>query len=161
MNLLIAFLTPFFLMLADSNQKIEILEQGENLYLKTGWYYVSETENGIKRKAEVTEIIYNLNSEPIVTCNNFTELRIYESVFKIHGLMISFDEKGTEKWSTATRNSIDKKVGFVFQNNLIYTATVKSEITQGISAIEDKSYSVEELENLKERIESEIEENCP
>ena len=162
MYLLITFLSSICLVFSDSNLETGILEiDSKNLNLKTGWYYVIETQNGIERELEGTDLNHYLDPDPIVTCNNFKELRIYESVFKIHGLMISFDEEGIENWRIATRNSIDKKVGFVFQNNLIYTATVKSEITFGVSAIEGKSFSIEEVEELKRKIEAEIEENCP
>jgi preprotein translocase subunit SecD len=65
------------------------------------------------------------------------------------------DKDGTGKWSIATQNSIGLKLAFVLDNRLLQVATVMSQITGGVTAINRSIYSKQDLENFKKIIENE------
>ena len=65
------------------------------------------------------------------------------------------DKEGTENWSYATQKAIMKKLAFVLDNELLQVATVKSQITGGVTVLNRGDYSRQELENFKTVIESE------
>ena len=64
-------------------------------------------------------------------------------------------KEGTENWSYATQKAIMKKLAFILDNRLLQVATVNSQITGGITALNRRDYSRQELENFKIIIESE------
>jgi len=130
----------------------------DSTVLYTGWYYVVDTSNGYKRQLDKSEETYYLDPKPIVTAKNITTFEIYESSYnnkKYFGLTMRLDKAGTENWSIATAKAITRKLAFVLDNRLLQVATVNSQITAGVTALNRGGYSREELENFKTIIESE------
>lgn len=135
----------------------DILKQ-DSTVLYTGWYYVVDRPNGYKRQLDKSDETYYLDPKPIITAKNVTTFEIYESNHngkKYFGLTMRLDKEGTEKWSYATQKSIMKKLAFILDNRLLQVATVYSQITGGVTAINRGDYTRQELENFKTIIESE------
>jgi len=126
--------------------------------LYTGWYYIVDTANRFERQLDKSSQTFFINPNPIVTAKNFTTLEIYESSAAGHkylGLTMRLDKKGTEQWSTATGISIGKQLAFILDNKLLHVATVMSQITAGVTALNRGNYTRQELEKFKGIIENE------
>jgi preprotein translocase subunit SecD len=123
--------------------------------LTTGWYYMTTKEFGIERKLKGTEELFFISAKPIVTSKNFTEMKIYKSVEGDFGLLIKLDSEGTKNWSIATEKSIGKKLALIIDNELVFTPTVNLQIENGMSALNPKGYSKEELNKIKLNLEIE------
>ena len=130
----------------------------DSTILYTGWYYVVDTPNGYRRQLDKSNKTYYLNPKPIVTAKNVTTFDIYEGNYnnkKYFGLTMRLDKQGTENWSYATQKAIMNKLAFILDNRLLQVATVNSQITGGVTALNRGDYSRQELENFKTIIESE------
>lgn len=132
--------------------------QYDSTTLYTGWYYVVDTPTNYKRQLDKSDETFYLDSKPIVTAKNITTFEIYESNYndkKYFGLAMRLNEEGTENWSNATYRSIGNKLAFILDNRLLQVATVNSQITGGVTALNRGEYSRQELEHFKKIIESE------
>ena len=130
----------------------------DSTILYTGWYYVVDTPNNYKRQLDKSDEIYYLDPKPIITAKNVTTFEIYESSYnnkKEFGLTMRLDKEGTENWSYATQKAIMNKLAFILDNRLLQVATVNSQITGGVTALNRRGYSIQELESFKTIIESE------
>lgn len=135
----------------------DILKHNSTI-LNTGWYYVIDTPNNYKRQLDKSEETYYLDPKPIITAKNVTTFEIHESNYnnkKFFGLTMRLGKQGTENWSYAAQKAIMKKLAFILDNRLLQVATVNSQITGGITALNRRDYSRQELENFKIIIESE------
>ena len=139
----------------NESDKTSISEVTQNDQLKTGWYYLSDKDNGIEKTLNGTKEIYYLIPEPIVTVDNFTDLEIYQSYYGDYGMTIRLDKKGTEKWSIATGKSIGKKLALVIDNELYFMPQVNAQIDVGITALNRGDLSETELKAIKNKIEKE------
>lgn len=91
-------------------------ESKDEIYLKTGWYYITDSLNGVAKHLDKSDsILYYIDKEPILTIDNFTRLAVYESdsETKYVGLYIFFDEEGTESWSLATEKSKNRNLALI------------------------------------------------
>ena len=132
--------------------------QYDSIILYTGWYYIVDAENGIKRQLDKSDDTFFIDPKPIVVAKNFTTFEIYENYAggqKNIGLTMWLDKQGTESWSVATEKAIGKQLAFILDNRLLYVAKVNSQITAGVTALNRGNYSKSELENFKTIIESE------
>jgi preprotein translocase subunit SecD len=147
--------------LKDSEHYIKAtlnLANPDSTVLNTGWYYIVYDESGFKRQLEKSTDTFYLDPKPIVIANNFTKFEIYESKAggqSYVGLTMILDELGTENWSVATEKAIGKQLAFILDNRLLHVASVNSQITGGVTALNRSDYSKRELENIKRIIEAE------
>lgn len=132
-----------------------IAEITQNGQLRTGWYYLSDKDNGIEKTLNGTKEIYYLHPSPIVTVDNFTDLEIYQSNSGDYGMTIRLDKKGTEQWSIATGKSIGNKLALVIDNELYSIPQVNAQIDVGITALNRGDLSETELKAIKNKIEKE------
>ncbi len=126
--------------------------------LVTGWYYIVDNNDGLKRQLESNKEDYFIDPTPIVTVKSFTELAIYESNAggkKYIGLSIRLDKIGAKNWSLATEKSVGKKLAFILDNKLIYTPHVNAQITGGMAALNGGDLTKEQLEKIKTILEKE------
>ncbi len=130
----------------------------DSTILYTGWYFVVDTPNSYKRQLDKSDETYYLDPTPIITAKNVTTFEIYESTFKGKKdveLAMRLDKEGTESWSNATLRAQGSKLAFILDNRLLQVATVNSQITGGITALNRGDYSRQELENFITIIQSE------
>ena len=137
----------------DNKQETKSVPPQSIDFLRTGWYYISDT--GIEKALKGTEETFFINPNPIVTVDDFSEMEIYESNFGDFGLSIQLDKKGTEQWRIATGMSIDKKLALIISNELYSTPTINSQIDVGMTVLNRGDLSEEELKLIKQRIEQE------
>ncbi len=130
----------------------------DSTILNTGWYYVVDTPNGYKRELDKSDETFYLDPKPIVTAKNIITFEIYEGNYKYKkyfGLTMRLDKEGTENWSNATYKAVGNKLAFVLDNRLLQVAMVNSQITGGVTALNRRDYSRQELESFKTIIENE------
>lgn len=139
-----------------------IINENDSI-LKTGWYYVSDTNTGYKRKLDKSDKYYFIDPIPFLTVNNFTEIKIIEiQESKNHNTLLGFtpDKDGQKKWNVATGKALGKVVAFILDNQLLDARLIYSQ-SQGNSEWiqtlwDDDKYSRKELEHFKTIIETEI-----
>jgi preprotein translocase subunit SecD len=131
-----------------------ILMQGfGNDMLATGWYYV--VDNDHRRQLEKDTIFYFIDTTPIVAPKHFTTLEVTEDNWHNAMLVIKFDKEGTKAWSNATAKYIGRRLALIIDNKLMIAPKVNSQITGGVSALNAKWYSKQDLEKFKTIIEKE------
>lgn len=64
---------------------------------------------------------------------------------------IRFNETGRYQFSKLTRNTIGNRIGFVFDNELIFSPTVLSQIDEGFATISSHNIQIEILYNKIKR----------
>ena len=140
----------------NNNNNLDI-EKPDSI-LSTGWYFIINKDNGIKRLLDKASEYYFIDPTPITTAKNFTQLRVYAAKDRGFGLLILLDEIGTKAWSSATKKASRnyQRLGFILDNKLLYLAPVFSQITNGTTAVTRNDYTKDELESFKTRIEKEI-----
>ncbi len=131
----------------------------DSLYLKTGWYKVSDDKtNGIPK-----EILINGQIQTIYI-DTFPQLSVKDiEVFYLVNdprvvsrvnIIMYFNETGTEKWSVLTEKSIHKQLAFVINNVVVSNPMVHSQITQGVALFDGNDYTPEEMYAIKRVLES-------
>lgn len=121
----------------------------KNCSLQTGWYYISDSGEGIERKMYRTFESYFLDPTPIVTYEDFEQIKL--DTTDVPRIILHLKADKIPVWAKATRESIGKKLGFIAGNVLISAPTVQSEIQSGVSQIA-QPYSVEELKLFKRKM---------
>ena len=127
--------------------------QTDNHKLANGWYYIIDEDRGIILTLDKSNSSYFLDPTPIVVSKNIQEITFKNDNDGNPYLKIQFDSVGTEAWKFATMKSINRRLGFVFNNKLIQAPKVNSEIDFGVSAIWD--YNKDQLSLIKSVLESE------
>jgi len=129
-------------------------------YLKTGWYFVNDGENGILRKLDNSTKRITVNPNPIITVENIEKLTIYETSNGEFGMHIIINKQGIEKLNTASKKAlkINPYLGLIIDNKLIYMPKVIDEIVDGYTALNRGDISERKLKKYKEKIEKEINE---
>ena len=135
----------------DENSKVT---SGDSS-LQTGWYYLSDANNGYRRQLDRDTAYYFLNPVPIVTVDNITTMEIYESNHGGIGLSMQLDEVGTDLWSVATDKTTGEYLAFVLNDKLLHVPRVNSQITVGMTALNRGNYTRQELDEFKKQIEKE------
>ncbi|MCQ6960290.1 SecDF P1 head subdomain-containing protein [Mucilaginibacter aquariorum] len=122
--------------------------------LKTGWYYVADKKNNYQRQQLNNKESYFINPRLIIPVNNFKTLEIRDALEPgASEIFIQFNERGTNAFRMATGNSINKRLAFIIDDKLIYTAIVNAQISSGLAVI--NGYSKTELEKFATQIKSE------
>ncbi len=125
-------------------------DKNQNEYLQNGWYEISKSESGVIRKDKRTNEKYYLVSEPIVTSKNIESYEEFSNFEGHEGIALYFDNKGTERWRIATKNSTGSYLIFILENEIISVQKVNSEITGGVSAFWKNLQTENEWKKLKE-----------
>ncbi len=103
-----------------------------------GWYYISNGTND------------SISEKPIVTVDDFEILKLDSSLNRENNKMIyqiigKINQESVEKWAEATEKSIGKRIGFIYNNELICDPQVNCRIESGNFAISSR-----QNHNLKE-----------
>lgn len=128
----------------------------DTLKLISGWYYVVESGQGVKRILDGDTSVYWLNPEPIVTAKHIAIFELYKSNFdNSWGLSMKLDDPGAEEWRMATGKSIGGHVALVVNNKLLYAPKVNAEISGGMTALNRGTYSKSQLKAIMKAIQAE------
>ncbi len=137
------------------------LENGRESSLKTGWYYISESETTCKRQLDKTSEFYFINPNVVVPVEQFDKLELTESKYdneKYPMIIIRFDSKGTDNWSIATEKSIGGKLALIINDKLVVAPKVNAQITAGVSAINRSDYSQQDIDEIFKTLENKLNE---
>jgi hypothetical protein len=125
--------------------------------LVSGWYYIIETDNGIKRQLDKSEEFYFVDPKPILVKEHFDKIEIFETDFKGQypdyiGLEIRINKEYANLWATATEKWIGKRLGLIIDNKLVNAPQVNARIDGGMTSLNRDVYSKEELEEFKTKL---------
>jgi hypothetical protein len=125
----------------------------EDIYLKTGWYFITDSIHGVPReiyRGTVKKIYYvdtTLQLAP-KDIELFCLSPDYHNKAAID-LIMYFDEEGTKKWEIVTEKSINENLAFIVNNLLLIAPKVNSAIIGGVSVLWGDNYTAEEMLALK------------
>ncbi len=125
--------------------------------LVTGWYYITETDNGFKRQLDKTDEYYFIDPKPILVKEQFDKVEIFETDFKgqypdYTGLKIQISQKHVNIWADATEKSIGYRLGLIIDNKLVNAPQVNARIEGGMTSLNRSVYSKKELEEFISRL---------
>lgn len=145
--------------LSDSDEVYfnwNILPAEDTSRLATGWYYVVESDQGVRRVLDGDTAVYWLNPKPIVTAKDIASFDLYQSNFdKSWGLSMKLEDAVVEQWRLATGQSIGGHLALVVNNKLLSAPKVNAEITGGMTALNRGTYSKGELKAIMKAIQAE------
>lgn len=104
-----------------------------------GWYYIVEGSAD------------SISKEPIVTVNDFAELKLDSGMNTQTGEMIyqitgKVNERSVKKYVDATEKSIGKRIGFVYNDVVVSDPRVNARIESGRFSIStNKKYDIKSL----------------
>ena len=109
-----------------------------------GWYYITDrVEDSISSEPIVQSIC------SIVAVNDFEEIKLDSAetskgkfVYQITGHVAA---DCVEKWADATEHSIGKRIGFVFQDEVICTPCINCRIETGSFAISAQDTDIKSI----------------
>jgi hypothetical protein len=92
-------------------------------YVRTGFYYLTEGGDGIRKKCEADGEVYSLAKIPFVSVDNVSESEIKMEKIKdkvYPNLCLQFDEKGTTDLEEGSGNPLHPQIAVVIAGKLIY-----------------------------------------
>lgn len=122
-------LIALFPLLFSCNQKRDVSRQN-------GWYYILDN-----RKDSISD-------EPIVTVKDFVALRLDSSemsgqpFYEIVGRVSKYK---LNAWGDATEKVIGKRIGFVYNNEVITCPQVNMRLESGYFSISNPAYDIKDL----------------
>jgi preprotein translocase subunit SecD len=130
-------------------------KKADTTYMYTGYYFLTEVQDGIKMKKENSNEIYSIAKVPFASVNNIVKAELEQT--KVNGeiyneLCMTFDAKGTKDLEEGTKNPLHSQLAVVIANKLLYVAdnNVKSEI--GIMCVALVGYSEQEMQIMRQAI---------
>ena len=129
--------------------------------LPSGWYYISDTDTGWKRKLAKSSEYFFVNPTPIVTAKNFKDVTLFHKK-SCYALFIQLDSSGSKAWALALLKAKGKKLAFILDDSLLQIPVVDAGFARDdpreyghILALPCFSYSPAELKKFETIIERE------
>ncbi|MBR9860020.1 hypothetical protein GYB22_04610 [bacterium] len=135
--------------------KNEIEKSEEKSMLASGWYRIVDS-TGIKMRERGTYRTFYIDSVPAISMKHLTKVEIFEDDFGGMGLTIHFNSEGAKLWSTLTKELVGKEIAFVVDGVLHQAPMVMAQV-RGTKTNMVGSYTREELEEIKQKMEEEME----
>ena len=127
----------------------------DTAYMKTGFYYVSESLDGISMRKDRSNEIYSIAKSPFASVDHITSTRLdrqsYDSS-NIIELCMTFDEQGTRDLQDGTGNSLHPKIAMVIANRLLYVVDNSSRIEKGVMCVEVEQYPEQDIAAMQRSI---------
>lgn len=127
----------------------------DTVYMRTGFYFLTDTVKGVRMLQETTGKVYSLERKPFAAVDNIVVCNIEE--FKTDStadkyLQMKFDEEGTRNLLAATENPLQAKVALVVGNRLLYVVANNARIETGVVSAYVTDYSPEEIAAMVQAI---------
>lgn len=122
--------------------------------LATGWYYITESNEGYKRQLDKTDEFYYIHPKPIVVKEYFDKVEIYKEgeSKKQFSLYIQIHRNFEHLWADATEKWEGKRLALIINNKLVSNPKVMGRINGGAASLGRPVYSEEELQDFIEQI---------
>jgi preprotein translocase subunit SecD len=106
------------------------LSEIDTTYLRTGFYYLADGEDGIVKKCESDEKIYTLSKTPFASVDDVSDTELKWE--KIEGktypeLCLHFNEKGKQALAEGTGNPLHPQIAAVIAGKLLYVVDNRPE----------------------------------
>jgi hypothetical protein len=129
----------------------------DTAYLRTGFYYLTEANDGIRKKSESDGEVYTLAKTPFASVDNIshTEIKMNKIEDKVYpNFCVQFDEKGTKDFAEGSGNPLHTQIAAVIAGKLVYVVDNRpeSKITTGNVCLIMVGISGLELEAMKRAV---------
>lgn len=129
----------------------------DTAYVRTGFYHLTEGNDGIRKKSESDGKVYSLAKTPFASVDNIshTEIKFDKVEDKVYpNLCIQFDEKGTKDFAEGGSYPLHTKLAAVVAGKLIYVVEIRpeSKITGGKVCMIILGISGQELAAMKRAV---------
>lgn len=124
-------------------------------YVYTGYYFLTEEQDGIKMKKENSDEIYSIAKVPFASVSNIAkvELEQTKSDGKMYSnLCMTFDAKGTKDLEEGTGNPLHPQLAIVIANKLLYVVDNNVNSKIGIMCVTLVGYSAKEIQTMLQAV---------
>jgi len=127
----------------------------DTTYMRTGFYFLAEKNEGIDMRLEKSNEIYTISRLPFASVINISEANLEKS--HLDGkdymeLIMTFDKKGTNDLAKGTGNPLHPKIAVVVANRLLYVLENATSVKSGIMSVLLDGYSGQEIEAMLDSI---------
>ena len=121
-------------------------------YIPTGFYFLSDTDEGIMMRMEHSDEVYTILKNPFASVNNIqsTHLAKDKSTKDVTSLEIVFDSTGTKNLEKATSDLSHPHFAVVVANKLLYVVSIdqSNQISTGRMNIGLEGYTEDEMKEM-------------
>lgn len=150
------FLIGLLLLISPNYSSLNSVESvQEQEKLRTGWYFVSETNTGRDMILKGSNEHYFIDPSPITTVMDIDSVEIKKSNYAGDILYMKLNFDGSVKWSNATRRAKGQRLAFVFDGELYQVPVVNAQINSGMTALNRGDITKKQLKKIKMKIEAE------
>lgn len=128
------------------------LRQSDTAYMKTGFYFFTGSEDGIRMRMEHSLAVYSLSRTPFVSVDNIKQAEIKTTKTETKEyieLWLTFDEKGTKDLEAGTGNPEHDQIAIVIAGRLLFVAENAAKIHTGVMRIVMNDYTPDEIIAMK------------
>lgn len=137
------------------------IKEIDTTYLRTGFYYLADGDDGIVKQCEYSKEIYTLSKTPFASVDDVvrTELKWEKLEDKTYpNLCLYFNEKGKQDLAEGTGNPLHPRIAAVVAGKLLYVVSnsAASKVTNGVVCmyviVPGVGISTLELEAMKKAV---------
>jgi hypothetical protein len=123
--------------------------------MRTGFYFVTDKEDGIEKKIERSNEVYKIEKKPFASVQNVSstelkEIKVKDGIYT--ELCMTFDEKGSKDIRLGTGNIDHPKLAVIIDNKLLYVVDNTTQIKTGVMCVGLVDYSKEEINAAKQAV---------
>lgn len=141
---------------SSNNTVSSISLQADSTFLRTGFYELSDSYNGLKKTEEYTGETVYLSPKPLTSVDDVIASKLTREHIdsgRVDGINLQYNAKGTAALSKFSANPDVHKTAVVIANRLMYIVEIKGHITTGNVSIYLSNQSEQEIEALRQLIE--------
>ncbi|HYF04272.1 MAG TPA: hypothetical protein VEC36_12895 [Patescibacteria group bacterium] len=146
----------------NSNQTSNAKDLLNDSILVSGWYLISDTTTGFKRKFDKTNEIFNIEPRPILTSKSFKTVSIFQEK-SFYCFYIMLDDEGAKSLNHAISINRAKNLALIIDNKFIYKHPYSAKVSDNedprvygkIVPFPCNFYSEDEMNFFKTKLETE------
>lgn len=139
----------------DSAFASSTAEQSDPTYMLTGFYFLTDGKDGIRKKQEASDKVYSLSPTPFASVRNIVQTRLETTKLSSGDyteLCLIFDAKGTRGLEEGTGDELHPKIAAVIAGRLLYVVDNTHKIKTGVMCVGLVGYSEEEMSAMKQAV---------
>ncbi|MDO6432757.1 hypothetical protein Q4E93_19275 [Flavitalea sp. BT771] len=141
----------------DSVSPVDSVKSGpaDTTYMRTGFYYLAPSQDGVKMREENTNNFFSIARTPFASVDNISSAKVQKEDYNgktITSLCLTFDAKGTRDLQDGTGDPAHPKLALVIANKLLYVVDNSAKISKGVMNIMLDDYSEKDIQSMEKAI---------
>lgn len=126
-------------------------------FLITGFYRISNNNEGLKRIQLYDTTTYYVIPTPVISVKHFKSIEIADGHYGHEVVSIQFDKMGTDLWFAGTQQAQGQKLAVIVNDTLISAPRVNEPIPSGRASLDLGPENKTKLRQFKADIDKEME----